>query len=905
MPPDHAGAGSDRQDWTTSEETEPDPALYLALNPDLAAAFAAGTIRNAAEHWRDCGRHETSAGARPALFDQARVERWARIDERPAATVAAGHYFGMNPDLLAAFGIDEEAAVRHWNEHGILEGRVAAGDAPHRHRAPDLAALLARPFGVDLYLPADEVSPAAVAGRRLLACLRQAGIPAAPRPFADRDGSPLLTEAEAARAGVFRISLIVAPPQTLRRLLRAYPAGHYDQSYVVAFWPAAALARHMPDYPTFGAVDELWVPSGTARDRLAAVAPVPVRLVELPATILPPKEVARHRLGLPAQMFAVLLDAPLVSDGQGGLTLAAHVAPAVEAFRLSFGGDQDTQLLVRAGASAIVEAQKAVADCPNARVLGDQRLGGASLPLAAADAVIASDGLDLDCSDAAAGGRIVLAPGVPDLAAAVCRAAAAGAVRPALTASASATGERIRAILTDAGLDAATPAFVRTLGRSRMAKLPVPRRPPGRSWSPSLPVLSILLDAQVASTADIERAAAALAAQSWPFWELCIAGPAHLHDRRLLPADPRIRLAAGLPDSTMTAAITRAATVATGTHVVVARNTPEAMLLADALFAIATHLASDLAADVLLAIEPSGVRDFADRIEAGGPEIRPVAYRREAFVAAGGLRDSHDPASEYALLLALLASRASIARCAPATTIGRAEEPPAAEEAGRLALQAHLAATAGPLTYAVQGLRPYTYRRRTHLTRAAAMMVIHPADTVVPTLERTAGTVTTRSTLDWSDADLPTEYLLFLDGAVIPAPGAVTALLELIVEDEIGAVGGRVRNPDGTPHHGGLCLASDGRLLCAGQGMPGGSVDDLVVHNPDVVGGGALATRRSVLLQLGGFDRSLRDAGATFDLLAADFCLRCRGELGLRTTYTPFAVFERATPQPVEGVGTG
>ena len=900
MPPDHAGAGSDRQDWTTGEGPEPDAALYLALNPDLAAAFAAGTIRNAAEHWRDCGRQETAAGARPALFDRANIERWAGDEERPAATLAAGHYLGMNPDLLAAFGIDEEAAVRHWNEHGSLEGRVAAGDAPYRHRMPDLAALLARPFGIDLYLPADEVSPAAAAGRRLLDCIRQARIPAAPRPFVERDGIPLLTEAEAARAGVFRISLIVASPQALRRLLRAYPAGHFDQSYVVAFWPAAALARHMPDYPTFGAVDELWVASATACDRLAAVAPVPVRLVELPATVLPSKHAARQRLGLPSAMFAVLLDAPLASDGQGGLTLADHVAPAIAAFRVAFGGDPDMQLLVRAGASAMGEAQKAVAGCANAHVLGDQRHGGASLPLAAADAMIASDGLDLDQADATAGGRFVLAPGDVDLAAALRQAVAVGAPRPERAGPGPATSERIRAILMDAGLDVPTPAFVRTLGGSRMAKLPMPRRPPGRSWSPSLPVLSILLDARAAAAIDIERAAAALTAQPWPFWELCIAGSKRLSDRGLLPADPRVRLAAGSADTTMTAALTRAATVATGSHVAVARDMAEAMALSAALLAIATHLASDPAADVLLASEPSAAREDADRLEAGGPEVRPVAFRRKAFIAAGGLRDRHDPASEYALLLALMASRARIARYVPTTSIKRAAEPPAAEEAGRVAFQAHLAATAGPLSYAEQGLRPYTYRRRTHLMRAAAMTVVHPAGTVLPALERIAAIVTTRSTLNWSDADLPTEYLLFLDDAV-PQPGAVTALLEIIVEDEIGAGGGRVCRPDGTLHHGGLRLAAHGELLWPGQGLPEGSADDLVVHNPDAVGGGVLATRRSVLLQLGGFDQSLRGAGATFDLLAADFCLRCCRDLGLRTTYTPFAVFERAAAPSAEG----
>jgi hypothetical protein len=464
----------------------------------------------------------------------------------------------------------------------------------------------------------------------------------------------------------------------------------------------------------------------------------------------------------------------------------------------------------------------------------------------------------------------------------------------------------VRAILAGLGLDAPAPAFVRTLGRSRNAGLPVPNRPRGRLWSPGLPVLSILLDARDAGPGDLERAATLLAAQSHPFWELCIAGSGRPAERRRLPADPRVRLAWPAPRTTMAAAISRAASLATGTHVLIARSTAEAEAIADGLHAIVSRLVAEPSADVLLAPGPSGMRDLTDRIEAGGPEMRPVAFAREAFVAAGGLRGRFDEAAEYDLLLALLASHARIARCPLAEAPSRDPALPAADEAGRLALQAHLAATAGPLAYAAPGLRPGTYRRRTHPMRPAPMTVVHFAGFAIPP-GTGARSVITRSLADWSDGDFSTEYLVFLDDAIVrAAPDAFTALLDFAVEAGIGAVGGRVRHADGTLHHAGLALAADGGLHAPGHDTPddeaNGFAAAYVVHNPDGVGG-VLATRRSVLLQLGGFDRALRASdGVTFDLLAADFCLRA-AELGLRTTYTPFAVFDRVAALSGERCG--
>ena len=59
------------------------------------------------------------------------------------------YYLEMNPDVAAAFGDDEEAALRHFVTYGMPEGRVASRNfsvSTYRARYADLRAA----FGDDL-----------------------------------------------------------------------------------------------------------------------------------------------------------------------------------------------------------------------------------------------------------------------------------------------------------------------------------------------------------------------------------------------------------------------------------------------------------------------------------------------------------------------------------------------------------------------------------------------------------------------------------------------------------------------------------------------------------------------------------------------------------------------------------
>lgn len=851
---------------TKASEDEVDSALHLAANPDVALAFDRGVVGNGVEHWRDAGRAEQSAGSRPSL-PTAMVEAVTAIDVEPDAAFDTASYVAMNEDLARAFGADTEAARRHWAEHGRVEARFGAGDAPYRKRAPDLAALLARPFGVDLYLPIGEPTGAPI-GDRILSELRRAQIPVTLRPHVATDDRPRLAADEAVRAGSCRISMIAASPVSLGRLMRAYPSGHFDRSYVIGLWDVAPVSVHMTAYGLFGALDEVWVSSEAARVRLASVSPVPVRYVRLPVRPLPARNEARAALGLDPDVVAIMLDERDVPPEKHALDAIVGAVGA--------GG---ALLLIRARPGSTTRLTALIGAVAHVRVHIDQAVPGhGSLILGAVDALIAAGGIDT--ADARGAGIPLVRP-------------LAASIEAFLSGPSDATPESplgnprpVGDLLSMLGLDRPAPAFATFLGRSKHSSLPVPSEPGFAKLSPTLPVVSILLDGRAASRADIVRVAAACAASPHPFWELCVAGTDSL-SRLSLPPDPRIRLAVATRDPTMAGLLDRAASIATGTHVLVARSTTEALAAAASLAAIAASLVAQPDIDLLLPGAPCSI----DRIQTIGQSLRPVVIRRSALLSAGAFHGRHDTVAEYELLLAL--SRSSIGFCVDAAP-ARDPDLPDADEAARLALGEHLRTTVSPLAVVEPGLLPGTWRRRTRRLRLPQTTMIIPTTSKLAPSDLPAGTTMQRNGLADPHAAYATEYLVFLDGPIARlAPDALPALLGYAEEAEIGAVGGRVLNHDGTLSQAGLMLrAEDGALEPADPALA------LSVHNPDAIGA-VLAIRRSILLEAGGFDTALSAAaGVSFDLLVADLCLRLARDLALRVTYTPFAVLTRAPVSP-------
>lgn len=146
------------------------------------------------------------------------------------------------------------------------------------------------------------------------------------------------------------------------------------------------------------------------------------------------------------------------------------------------------------------------------------------------------------------------------------------------------------------------------------------------------------------------------------------------------------------------------------------------------------------------------------------------------------------------------------------------------------------------------------------------------------------------------------EFLLFLnDDTEVLEPGSIDAMAEEAERSDVGAVGALLLYPDGTIQHAGLVI---GMGVVAGhvfRGLkPEGDgffVSPLLARNVSAVDGACFLVRRSLFLELGGFDAE----GLPVSFADVDFCLRAR-EKGRRTVYTPHAVFrhhESRTRAPV------
>ena len=134
----------------------------------------------------------------------------------------------------------------------------------------------------------------------------------------------------------------------------------------------------------------------------------------------------------------------------------------------------------------------------------------------------------------------------------------------------------------------------------------------------------------------------------------------------------------------------------------------------------------------------------------------------------------------------------------------------------------------------------------------------------------------------------------------------LTALLEFAQDPEIGVVGGRLLHADGSIQHVGTVIGVNGGAAhpyhCFPRDFVGYNAFTHIIRNYAAVTGACMATRRSVLAQVGGFDEAY-----AIDYNDIDLCLRVL-EVGYRIVYTPFAELyhfegksaQRTTQNPAE-----
>ena len=131
-------------------------------------------------------------------------------------------------------------------------------------------------------------------------------------------------------------------------------------------------------------------------------------------------------------------------------------------------------------------------------------------------------------------------------------------------------------------------------------------------------------------------------------------------------------------------------------------------------------------------------------------------------------------------------------------------------------------------------------------------------------------------------------WLLFLDAGVEPIETDwLTIMAEHVQRPEVGAVGARLINPNGTIEHAGLVLGVNGIAQSAFHGFPaehpGVNRQLRMTRNYSAITGACLLMRREVFQEIGGFDETLSRRFADIDL-----CLKMR-RAGYLIVYTPLA----------------
>ena len=313
-----------------------------------------------------------------------------------------------------------------------------------------------------------------------------------------------------------------------------------------------------------------------------------------------------------------------------------------------------------------------------------------------------------------------------------------------------------------------------------------------------------------------------------------------------------------------------------------------------------------------------------------------TAVRRDIVQKAGGFRSQFDSAQDYDLFFRVIEQSRRIHhiprilyhwRRSESSSAISVRQKPEQLEASRLAIEDHLKRRAEPARVTVDW-RTHAFCIRRELSEPEKISVIIRSRRGLESLERCIESLTSRTsypnyeivivqdnrfhgasdfslrfphhllrypgepndsaTKNFAVNETNDPWILFLDESIEPIePQWLTIMAEHVQRVEVGAVGARLVNRDGTIEQAGTVVGVNNIAQSAFRAFPaehpGANRQLQVTRNCSAVSSACMLTRRDVFQQAGGFDENLRGTLADVDL-----CLKMRrGDYLI--VYSPFA----------------
>ena len=468
---------------------------------------------------------------------------------------------------------------------------------------------------------------------------------------------------------------------------------------------------------------------------------------------------------------------------------------------------------------------------------------------------------------------------------------------------------------------------------------------------PSKPLISVITPVFDTPVHRLSEAIESVLAQAYENWELMLIddGSSDAELLRALPAlaarDRRIMLKSLGKHEGISAASNQGLALAHGEWITFLDH--DDVIEPDALFQIVKLLQTHPDADLIYSDEdklgddgfeaplfkPAWSPDFLRSYNYLG---HLTAVRRDIVQKAGGFRSRFDSAQDYDLFFRVIEQTSRIHhiprilyhwRRSESSSAISVRQKPEQLEASRLAIEDHLKRRGEPARVIVDW-RTHAFCIRRELSEPKKISVIIRSRRGLELLERCIESLTSRTSYpnyeivivqnnrfdaasDFSSRlphhllcfpgepsdsavknfavnETNDPWILFLDESIEPIePQWLTIMAEHIQRAEVGAVGARLLNPNGTIEQAGTVIGVNNTAQSAFRAFPaehsGANRQLQVTRNCSAVSSACMLTRRDVFQQIGGFDESLGGMLADVDL-----CLKMRRADHL-IVYTPFA----------------